>query len=82
MSIKRGDIVSHSEAMSWGVGKVVEATTQRISIQFNDGVIRKIACSHFQNLKRAEPALFLPIPAAVPKAATKAASPRQKKVKL
>lgn len=78
MSIRRGDVVSHSEAVEWGVGKVVEVSPYRVSIQFNDGATRKIACSHFTSLLPAEPSLFIPILPLVQKVATKAA-PRQKK---
>lgn len=75
MSIRRGDVVSHSQAIEWGVGKVVEVTPFRISIEFCDGTTRKIACSHFTSLLPAEPALFVqnsPAPQKVPaKAAPK-----------
>ncbi|GFO69501.1 hypothetical protein GMLC_30800 [Geomonas limicola] len=47
MSIKRGDVVSHSEASAWGVGKVVELTSLRATVHFNDGTTRKIANSHW-----------------------------------
>ena len=78
MSIRRGDVVSHSGAVQWGVGKVIEVGPYRVSIQFNDGCTRKIACSHFTSLLPAEPSLFIPALPPVPKAATKAA-PKQKK---
>jgi hypothetical protein len=79
MPIKRGDVVSHCEAIEWGIGKVVELTSQRASIQFNDGIIRKIACSHFTSLLPAERSLFLPIPEPVLKGTTKA-GPKKPKI--
>lgn len=78
MSIRRGDVVSHSKAVEWGVGKVLEVTGGRISIEFNDGTTRKIASSHSGSLLPAAAALFIPI-SPVPSVATKAA-PRAKKV--
>ena len=36
MIIKRGKVVSHSGAIEWGVGKVVEVTTLKATIQFSD----------------------------------------------
>lgn len=81
MSVRRGDVVTHSEAMGWGAGKVIDVTAQRVSIQFNDGITRKIACSHLQYLLPAEAALFLPVletdAGAAPK--TKASSTRKQK---
>ena len=79
MAIRRGDIVSHSTAVEWGVGKVVEVSSYRVSIQFNDGTTRKIASSHFTSLLPAEPALFVLAPVAAPKAAAKKAAPKRKK---
>lgn len=77
MAIRRGDVVSHSIAVEWGVGKVLEVTGGRISIEFNDGTTRKIASSHSGSLLPAAAALF--IPTAVASVATKAA-PKVKKV--
>ena len=81
MAIRRGDVVSHSKAVEWGVGKVVEVTVERISIEFNDGTTRKIAGSHAANLLPAEAALFVPCSTSVQTAVTKAAPkvPRAKK---
>lgn len=76
MSIRRGDVVSHSIAIEWGVGKVVEVSPYRVSIEFNDGTIRKIACSHFKSLLPADSASFIPL-VPVAKVAAKAA-PRKK----
>lgn len=82
MSIKRGDVVSHSEAVEWGVGKVVEVTSLRVSIQFNNGIVRKIACSHFNRLQPAEPSAFLLIPEPILKSTTKAGPKKPKAAKL
>jgi len=81
MIIKRGNVVSHSGAMEWGVGKVVEVTPLRATIQFSDGIIRKISCSHYTILHPADSASYLP-PAGsetVPK--VRATVKRAKKVK-
>jgi hypothetical protein len=80
MAIRRGDVVSHSKAIEWGVGKVVEVTLERISIEFNDGTTRKIAGSHVANLLPAAAALYIPCAASVA-AVTKGAPkvPRAKK---
>jgi hypothetical protein len=56
MIIKLGNVVSHSGAIEWGAGKVVEVTTGRATIQFSDGIIRKIASSHYSILNPADPA--------------------------
>ncbi|MDD3293650.1 MAG: DUF3553 domain-containing protein [Salinivirgaceae bacterium] len=66
MTIKPGTVVSHSGATAWGVGKVVEMTALRATIQFSDGIIRKIAASHYTSLQLADPASFVPIPESVP----------------
>ena len=81
MIIKRGIVVSHSGAIEWGVGKVVEVTPLRATIQFSDGIIRKISCSHYTTLLPADSALFLPLVGSelVPK--VRATVKRVKKVK-
>lgn len=81
MAIRRGDVVSHSKAVEWGVGKVVEVTLERISIEFNDGTTRKIAGSHVASLLPAAAALYIPCAASVQAAVTKGAPkvPRAKK---
>ena len=66
MIIKRGIAVSHSGAMEWGVGKVVEVNALKATIQFSDGIIRKIASSHYTILQPADSAAFVPIPDDVP----------------
>ena len=59
MTIKRGNVVSHTGAVEWGVGKVVEVTAMKATIQFSDGIIRKIASSHFTVLQPAARASFV-----------------------
>jgi len=60
MIVKRGSVVSHMVAQEWGIGKVVELNDVRATIQFNDGMIRKITSSHFIDLQPADPASYLP----------------------
>lgn len=60
MIIKRGHVVSHTGAIEWGVGKVVEVTPLRATIQFSDGIIRKISSSHYMVLQPADAASYLP----------------------
>ncbi|GFO55766.1 hypothetical protein GMSM_27730 [Geomonas sp. Red276] len=83
MSVKQGDVVTHAIATAWGAGKVVEASTDRVSILFNDGITRKIVCSHFDNLLPAAHSSFHPVileeaPKVAPKKAVKAAPRGQK----
>ena len=66
MTIKRGTVVSHGGAIEWGVGKVVEVSSLKATIQFSDGIIRKIASSHYTILQPADPASFVQIPDNVP----------------
>jgi len=79
MTIKRGKIVSHSGAIEWGVGKVLEVTPLKATIQFSDGIIRKIATSHFNILEAGDPASFVPIPESVPVVKVRATPKRLKK---
>lgn len=81
MTIKRGNVVSHTVAHEWGVGKVMEVTHLRATIQFSDGIIRKIASSHYTILQPADPASFVPIPESVPVVKARATPKRQKKLK-
>lgn len=60
MVIKRGTIVSHSGAIEWGSGKILEITELRATIQFSDGITRKIASSHFSILQSADAASYVP----------------------
>ena len=85
MIVKRGCVVSHTVAQEWGVGKVVEVNDVRATIQFNDGMIRKITSSHYMNLQPADPASYLPpcekLPVAKVKAVRVAAPKKAKKLK-
>jgi hypothetical protein len=82
MSIKRGNVVSHAGAIEWGVGKVVEVTPLKVTIQFSDGIIRKIASSHYAILQPADPGSFVSIPNSVPVVKARATPKRQKKTIL
>ena len=79
MIIKRGKVVSHTGAIEWGVGKVTEVTALRATIQFSDGITRKISISHYNILQPADPASFVPIPDIV-KVVKARATPRKKVV--
>jgi hypothetical protein len=81
MTIKRGNVVSHSGAIEWGVGKVVEVSAHKATIQFSDGIIRKIASSHYTILQPADSASFLPPADCVPVVKVRATAKREKKVK-
>lgn len=81
MTIKRGNVVSHSGANEWGVGKVVEVTDLKATIQFSDGVIRKIASSHYMTLQPADPASYVSPADSVALPKVRAAVKRVKKVK-
>lgn len=82
MIIKRGNVVSHSGAIEWGVGKVVEVTPLRATIQFSDGIIRKISCSHYTILHPADSASYLPPVGSESVPKVRATVKRVKKVKL
>lgn len=60
MNIKVGNIVSHSGALGWGAGKVMEVTATSAMIEFSDGKNRKIAASYFFNLEPAAPDSYVP----------------------
>ena len=81
MNIKRGIVVSHSGALEWGVGKVMEVTDLRATIQFSDGIIRKISNSHYMVLQPADSALFLSPVGSEPVTKIRATAKRVKKVK-
>lgn len=81
MSIKRGDVICHSKASEWGVGKVVEVTPDKVAVHFNDGITRKILNSHVDCLLPASPSLYLPVPDIVQKVETKRAPRPKNKVK-
>ena len=59
MAIKRGYIVKHGSMQSWGTGMVVEVADFNATIQFSDGVVRKIASSHYHVLSAGDPATFI-----------------------
>ena len=79
MIIKTGNVVSHAGALEWGVGKVLEVAGLKATIQFSDGVIRKIASSHFSTLQPADPAFFVQMPENIPVVKVRATP---KKVKI
>jgi len=83
MVIKVGNIVSHTGALEWGAGKVMEITSSSAMIQFSDGKNRKIAVSHFTTLQPAAADSFLPPPEipAVLKATRVARAPKAAKKK-
>lgn len=82
MTIKRGSVVSHTGATAWGVGMVMEIADCKATIQFSDGVIRKIAASHYATLQPADPAAFVATPESVQIEKKVRATPkRQKKLK-
>lgn len=81
MIIKRGNVVSHAGAIEWGVGKVMEVATLKATIQFSDGIVRKIASSHYTILQPADPALFVSPVASVAVPKVRAATKRVTKVK-
>lgn len=60
MTIKAGSIVSHTGALEWGVGKVLEVTAAKATIHFSDGKNRKIASSHFTTLQPAAASSYTP----------------------
>jgi transcription elongation factor GreA-like protein len=81
MIIKRGIVVSHAGAIEWGVGKVMEVNDLKATIQFSDGIIRKIASSHFTILHAADSASFVSPADSTPAPKVRAAAKRVKKVK-
>ena len=81
MNIKRGIVVNHSGAVEWGVGKVIEVTELRATIQFSDGITRKISSSHYTILQPADSALFIPAAGSDPATKVRATAKRVKKVK-
>jgi hypothetical protein len=50
----------------WGAGMVMEVIDGRATIRFSDGIIRKIAASHYTILLPADPASYFPPPENVP----------------
>jgi hypothetical protein len=66
MNVKRGNVVSHTGMTEWGTGMVVEVVDGRATIRFSDGIIRKIAASHYTILQPADRASYLPPTESVP----------------
>ena len=66
MNIKRGNVVSHPGMNEWGTGTILEVAHGRATIRFSDGIMRKIAASHYSLLQPADPASYLPPPEIVP----------------
>jgi hypothetical protein len=81
MNIKRGVLVNHSGGSSWGVGKVMEVSLLKATIQFSDGITRMIASSHYNILEPAEPGSFIAAPDIIPAAKVRAPVKRVKKIK-
>ena len=81
MNIKRGVLVNHPGANSWGVGKVMEVSLLKATIQFSDGITRMIASSHYNILQPAEPGSFIPTPESNTPVKVRATVKRVKKVK-
>ena len=81
MIIKRGNVVSHAGAIEWGVGKVIEVNALKATIQFSDGITRKIASSHYTTLQPADSASFVPIPDSVQVVKVRVSAKRVKKEK-
>jgi hypothetical protein len=81
MNIRQGNVVSHTVEVGWGAGKVMEVTPLKATIQFNDGIIRKIASSHYTVLQPADPASFVPAHDTVPVPKVRATTKRLKKIK-
>ncbi len=82
MIIKTGVVVSHPGASAWGVGKVVEVAALKATIQFSDGITRKIASSHYATLQPADPASYVPTAESSPAEKAKAAPKKPRKVKV
>jgi hypothetical protein len=81
MTIKCGNVVSHPGAVAWGVGKVLEVAPLKATIQFSDGITRKIASSHYSLLQPANPGSFVPIPHSSPVTEARPVPKRKKKTK-
>lgn len=82
MIIKTGVLVSHPGACAWGVGKVVEIANLKATIQFSDGITRKIASSHYATLQPGDPTAFVPTSESTLAEKAKAAPRKPKKVKV
>jgi hypothetical protein len=82
MTIKPGIVVSHPGAVAWGAGKVIEVSTLKATIQFSDGISRKIASSHYGSLLPADPASFVPTTDSVLTEKVRPAPKKPRKTKL
>lgn len=82
MIIKTGAVVIHPGAAAWGVGKITEVAAQKATIQFSDGIVRKIASSHYASLLPGDPASFVPAVELTPAEKAKAAPRKPRKVKV
>ena len=81
MIIKTGVLVSHTGACTWGVGKVVEVANLKATIQFSDGITRKIASTHYATLQPGDPAAYVPASEGALAEKAKAAPRKPRKVK-
>lgn len=81
MIIKTGAVVIHPEAVAWGVGKITEVSALKATIQFSDGIIRKIASSHYANLRPGDPSDFVALVESAPAVKVRATPKRTKKAK-
>jgi hypothetical protein len=79
MTIKCGNIVTHTGVIEWGAGMVIKVAPLKTTIQFSDGIIRKIASSHYTILQPADPASFVPIPGSLPVVVAQATPKRKKR---
>jgi hypothetical protein len=82
MTIKAGNIVSHSGALEWGAGKVLEVSASMATIQFSDGKSRKIAASHFTILQPTAANSYVPPPEPAPVVKASRAKTTRKKISL
>jgi len=81
MIIKRGIVVSHAGALEWGAGKILEVTALKATIQFSDGVVRKIASSHFTTLQAVDASSYVPLLDKIPAEKAKSAPRKPRKLK-
>jgi len=81
MIIKTGAVVIHPGATAWGVGKITEVSALKATIQFSDGVIRKIASSHYASLQPGDPSDFVALQESTPVEKVRATPKRTKKAK-
>ncbi len=66
MAFKPGSVVNHVGAEQWGAGLVMEIFDNKATIQFSDGISRKIAASHYSSLELTDPHSFVPPVATLP----------------